>query len=423
MLRGDGKPMTATAAIDRRRIRVLRIIARLNVGGPALHGVILNDGLQRRGFETLLAYGAHGPDEGSLDHLPRDRGLSAVYVPALGRSIRPWNDAQAFVAVRRLIREWRPDVVHTHTAKAGALGRLAAALSNATKSRRARCAVVHTFHGHVFSGYFGRATSFAVRIAERGLSRVTDRIVTISESQRRDIVERYRIAAPERVTVVPLGLELERFRECPVVAPGARARLGLKDDEFVVGYVGRLVPIKDVGTLIRAVALARRRVPRVRLLVAGDGECRRALQQIAASLDLADAAIFLGWRDDVVALYASMDMFALSSLNEGTPVSLIEALAAGLPVVATDVGGVRDVLREGRLGALVPPRHPEGLADRICEVAQDRAAARLQAESARQDVRARYGADQLTAQMAALYEEVLDMTRGFSVASPGVVSR
>ena len=191
-----------------RPLRVLRVIARLNVGGPALHTVILNDGLRRRGLDTLLVYGSVGPQEASFEDLARARALPTVHVPQLGRRISFFDDALALARVVGLVWRWAPDVVHTHTAKAGTLGRIAALVYNVAARRSRRCAVIHTFHGHVLEGYFGPLGSAAVRAIERVLARITDRIVTISVRQRDDITRRFSIAPPGKVAIVPLGLEL-----------------------------------------------------------------------------------------------------------------------------------------------------------------------------------------------------------------------
>ena len=207
-----------------RPLRILRIIARLNIGGPARHVTILDRGLRARGHETLLAYGPVGPGEGSLEDLARD--LPTHPVPELGRQIRVAGDLIAFVRILRLLFQFRPDVVHTHTAKAGTLGRLAAAVYNLTRVRRRRTLVVHTFHGHVLDGYFGPVGDRLVRTAERTLARLTDRIIAISDRQRRDLIERFRICAPARVAVVPLGLELDDLLSLSPTHPSLRPALG-----------------------------------------------------------------------------------------------------------------------------------------------------------------------------------------------------
>ena len=394
---------------------MLRLIARLNVGGPARHAVILDAGLRRLGVNTMLTFGPVGPAEGSLESLATGRGIPVRRIEQLGRRITPWDDLRAFAAIVQLLRRWRPDVLHTHTAKAGTLGRVAAMLHNCTLPRKRRCAVVHTFHGHVFTGYFGRWGTLAVRLVERALARTSDRIVAISERQREDLTRRYRVATPEQVVVIPLGLELEALfrlnrRSASDAAP-LRGSLNLRQDDFVVGYVGRLVPIKDVDTLLRAVALVRSQEPSVHLIVVGDGECRDELARLAGRLGLAGAVHFLGWRSDLPEVYDAFDLFALTSRNEGTPVALIEAMAAGVPALATAVGGVPDVIEHGVTGTVVPPDRPDLVAAAIMEIRRDPPRAAAMAVAARSAARRRYGPDRLVADVHALYHEAIDSRR------------
>jgi glycosyltransferase involved in cell wall biosynthesis len=388
-----------------RPLRVLRIIARLNVGGPARHTTILNAGLRSRGAETLLVYGSLAPGEASLEDLARAARLPVSFVPALGRRISAWSDIQAFVSILRLLREWQPDIVHTHTAKAGALGRVAALSYNVLRRRSRRAAVVHTFHGHVFDGYFGALGSRAVRLTERLLARITDRIVAISSRQYHDLTSRFAIARPENVTVVPLGLELRELLDAPEREAPSRGT------SFTVGYVGRLAPIKDLGTLLAGFALARRQYPALRLSIVGDGDERPALEARATGLGVSEAVAFQGWRRDLTNVYATMNLFALTSLNEGTPVSLIEAMAAGVPVVATAVGGVPDVVEDQVTGLLVPPGRPDDLASVILDVVADPVRARARAVVARERVRTRFDAARLVEATEAMYVDVLDRRR------------
>jgi glycosyltransferase involved in cell wall biosynthesis len=402
-----------------RPLRVLRVIARLNVGGPALHTVILNDGLRQRGYDTLLVYGSVGPQEASFEELAKARGLPTVYIPQLGRRISLFDDARAFAHVVGAIWRWSPDVVHTHTAKAGTLGRIAALVYNTASRRARRCAVIHTFHGHVLEGYFGPLGSAVVRAIERTLARITDRIVTISVRQREDITRRFGIAPARKVATVPLGLELGSLLKLEDRA-GGRLTVPTELEDVVVGYVGRLVSIKSLDTLVRGVAIARARLPKIRLLIAGDGQERPRLEQLVGELGLTDRVEFLGWRSDLASLYRRMHVFVLTSINEGTPVSLIEAMAAGVPVVASSVGGVPDVVDGGVTGVLVPPRQPEAVAAAIVAaiVESDRAA--VMAARARQSVRERFDSARLVQETEAMYRETLLEIRGASAVRTAV---
>jgi glycosyltransferase involved in cell wall biosynthesis len=403
-------------------VSVLRVIARLNIGGPARHAAILAEGLRDRGFESLLVYGSVDADEGSLEALLQSRPIRRHHIAELGRRIRPWSDLRALCRLTRLIFRERPDVVHTHTAKAGTLGRLAALLYNLTRRRAERCIVVHTFHGHVFSGYFGPAGNLAVRLAERTLARITDRIVTISESQRRDIIDRYRIAPPWKTEVIELGLELAALLTLETNTT-LRQRLGWTADHVVFGFVGRLVPIKDLPSLLQAFSRVVAHVPAARLMLVGDGPRRAELERLADRLGLAPYVQFAGWQHDLTAVYGAMDVGVLSSLNEGTPVTLIEAMAAGKPVVATAVGGVEDVVRHDATGLIVPPADPAALAAAMIRLAEDPADRQRLGRQGRAETTSRFSIDRNTPQIVALYQDILGGKRGpASAPSPGLRS-
>jgi glycosyltransferase involved in cell wall biosynthesis len=398
--------MTATA-----RPKVLRVIARLNVGGPARQALILHERLPSRGFDTRLVHGLVGRGEASLEDEIDVRGLETVRLPDLGRRIQPWSDLRAFAYLLRRMLAEQPDIVHTHTAKAGALGRLAALFYNRLRGRRHQCVVVHTFHGHVFHGYFGPVGNWAVRAIERALARATDCVVTISPRQRQDIVDRYRIAPGGRVAVVPLGLELDRFFQLGPVDCALRRELGFPDDAVLLGYVGRLVAIKDLVTTLEALTLALPRAPQLRLVLVGDGDQRVALEEHARRVGVEAHVRFVGWRSDLERIYAGVDAVVLSSRNEGTPVALVEAMASGRPTVATAVGGVADVVADGVTGLLVPSGNALQMAlalVRLAESPDERA--RLGAAGRR--AAAYYGYDHLLEALSSLYWKALVSKRG-----------
>jgi glycosyltransferase involved in cell wall biosynthesis len=391
-------------------LKILRVIARLNVGGPARHVVILDRGLRARGHDTLLVHGTVDEGEASLEHLASDAHLRSLKVPSLGRRVSPLSDVRALLGIIRAVFHESPDVVHTHTAKAGALGRIAALAFNLTRPRRRRCAVVHTFHGHVLDGYFSPRANRLVRGAERLLARVTDRIVTISPSQREDIVERFHVASSRQTTVVPLGLDLE-----PLAAGrghSLRRELGIDERSTVFGYVGRLVPIKDLPTLGLAFARLLEQVPDAHLLVVGDGPARRDLERTISVHGVASRTHLLGWREDLPDIYATMDVCVLSSRSEGTPVALIEAMAAGLPVVATRVGGVPDVVVEGETGLLVPAGDAEALAAAMACLAGNPARRTALGACARSRALAQFGSERLVDDVDRLYAATLAQKRG-----------
>jgi glycosyltransferase involved in cell wall biosynthesis len=406
-------------------IRVLRIIARLNIGGPARHVLILSDALRSRGFETFVAYGSTSEFEESLEDALQEQGVRSIKLPQLGRRIRPWSDARVLAQLVALMKRERPDIVHTHTAKAGTLGRLAALVYNATQPRTKRCLVVHTFHGHVLTGYFGKVGSLAARFIERTLSIFTDTVIAISESQRLDLTERFRVAASSKIAVIPLGLELRDLLvlgENDGNGASLREELGIGLADVVIGYVGRFVPIKDLDALLHGFARAGRRVPGIRLLLVGDGECRDALKRRTARLGLTGQVHFAGWRHDLTAVYAVIDVFALSSLNEGTPVAAIEAMAAGRAVVATRVGGVGDIIEHGVTGLLVEPRDAPALGDALAALAGSAELRTRLGCAARQFVATRFASSRLVDDIEALYRSALRTKRRDSDASAVALS-
>lgn len=386
----------------RARSRVLRIFSRLNIGGPSLHVIHLSAGLVDFGFDTRLVIGRTDPHEGDFLDLAEARGVQIAIVPELGRAIRPGNDLKALAKIYRRMRHEKPSIVHTHTAKAGALGRLAALLARVPL-------VVHTYHGHVLSGYFNPAVSLVFRSIEGLLARSTDVLLTVSDSVKDDLV-RLGVAPASRVRVLPLGLDLG-----PLVGILPRGTLrraaGWADAARVVGIVGRLVPIKDVDTFIAAAASVAKAAPDARFAIVGDGEERSRLEALAHSV-LGERVHFFGWRKDTAHVFGDLDLVVNTSLNEGTPVALIEALAACRPVVATAVGGTPDLLEGGRFGALVPARSPEETARAIRAALDSPSSAARMAADGQTQVAERYSVARLVKDMATLYRQLLTERAG-----------
>ena len=387
--------------------RVLRIIARLNIGGPARHVLLLERDLAPRGYVSRLLYGRPAAGEGEAEIGP---ALDARSVAALGREVAPLKDALAFWAILRELFRIRPHIVHTHTAKAGTLGRLAAWCYNRTRRRRHRAVVIHTFHGHVFREYFSDAGSQRVQRVERFLSQITDRIVVISETQRRDIVDVFRIAPADKVRVIPLGLDLAPLTDVGRAhGEPLRRNAGFGPDDLVCGFVGRLTAIKNLDLLFAACERAFAVVPTARLLVVGDGEERARLEvAVAASPVLRGRVAFVGWQTDLVTVYGAVDLVVLTSRNEGTPVALIEAMAAGRPVVSTNVGGVADVIKDGVTGLLAPNDDVASFATALQRLLTDADQRQALGAAGRADVLARFGYQRLIADIDALYHETLE---------------
>lgn len=382
-----------------RRIKVVRIITRLNIGGPAVHAILLSEQLDPACFESILVAGSTTPSEGDMLALARRKHLEPRAVPELGRELSARDDLIALARLYRLIRAERPDVVHTHMAKAGTLGRIAARLARVP-------AVIHTYHGHVFHSYFSEPKTALFRAIERALGLVTDRLVVVGEIQRREIAG-YGIAPLEKLVAIPLGLELDDF--LGVQAPSGRLRreLGVSETAPLVGIVARLVPIKAHEDFLAAAAAVRAELPDARYVVVGDGERRQELETLASQLGLDDAVRFLGWRHDLLEVYADLDVVALSSLNEGSPVALIEAMAAGRAVAATEVGGVAEVVQHEVTGLTVPARSPEKLGKAILRLLRDPALRHRLGEAARGAVYPRHSARRLCGDVANLYLDTL----------------
>jgi len=384
-----------------RPLRVLRVITRLNVGGPATHVTVADRGLAARGWETLLVHGVVESNEEEIDVAGLD--LPTKRVPTLHRAIDPAADARSLATLARIIRAYRPQVIHTHLSKAGLVGRAAALATS-------RAVRIHTFHGNVFGGYFSPRVSRAILALERGLGRSTQRIVALSERQRAELLE-LGIGRPERIRIVPLGLDLGRFANPDRDA--ARARLGIPADAVLVLAMGRLVPIKRLDRLVDAAALAAPKVPGLRVAIVGGGDEQAALEARISERGLGDIVHLPGWSTDTPTWYAAADMVTLTSDREGTPLALIEAAAAGRPVVAGDVGGVADIVVDGETGFVVAHDDVPAYAERIVRLASDPALRARMASAA--PIRATaFSADRLVGDLDTLYHEALVERRGAS---------
>ena len=380
---------------------MLRVIARLNMGGPALHVAYLTAGLADRGYRTTLVAGEISRGEESMAFVADRLGVPVETVTELGREISPFRDAVATLRLARMIRAQRPHIVHTHTAKAGALGRIAALLAG----RSARPIVVHTFHGHVLRGYFGPLRARIFKLVETALARSSDALVAVSPQVRDDLVA-LGVAPRERFVVVRLGIELAA-RVDGADREAARRLLGVPPDRFVVGWIGRMTGVKRTGDALLALRELRARGVDATLALVGDGPDRADVEAEAYRLGIARHCLYLGYQTDVSGWYAALDAFLLPSANEGTPVVAIEALATGRPVVATRVGGVPDVVREGEDGFLVEVGDVGGLADRLAQLAADPELRARMGESARTRVLERYAVDRLVDDVDRLYRSLL----------------
>lgn len=339
--------------------KILRILNRLNVGGPTYNVAYLSKYLGGN-YETKVLAGHKEPDEGSSEYMLKDLDVSYQYVPDMYRSISPLKDMRAYKFIKKYVKQYKPDIVHTHAAKAGVLGRLAA-YHNHSRPK----VILHTYHGNVFDGYFSPVKTKIFLAIERYLCKISTAIVAISEAQKNDLVNKYRIVEASKVHVIRLGFDLGRFAEDETIKrKDFRSFYGLADDEVVISITGRLAPIKNHVLLIEAINIIKQQNAEVKfkVFIVGDGELMETIttrvKQTGLSLcrfgehNYEADIIFTSWRKDIDVINAGSDIIALTSLNEGTPVSIIEGMASQKAVICTNVGGVKDVVSDGYSGFL-----------------------------------------------------------------------
>jgi glycosyltransferase involved in cell wall biosynthesis len=368
-------------------------------------------GLETRGYHTTLVAGSLARGEDSMAYVAEQLGVSVVNVPEIQREVAPLHDARSIRRLTAIIREERPHILHTHTAKAGALARAAALAAG-----RARPPiVVHTFHGRVLKGYFGPGRTAFFKQVERNLARSTDVLVAVSPEVRDELVD-HGIAPAEKFTVIRLGIPLDHRLGDETADIDYRRLYGIPEDAFVVGWVGRMTGVKDTNAVLEIVRATRERGAPAVLCMVGDGPDRERLEQVAHDLGIARATYFVGYQEAVAGYYRLFDAFLLPSVNEGTPVSAIEALASGTPVVATRVGGVPDVVTDGVDGFLVEPGDLDAAAERLVELARDPELRARMGEAGRANVRERYSVERLVDDVDRLYRELL-AAKGISNAN------
>ena len=380
-----------------RPIRVVNVLARLNVGGPAIHVSLLTQRMAPPDYESFLVTGTVGGAEGDMTWYATERGVTPIIIPTLGRELHPIRDIATLWKLYRLLRQLKPDVVATHTAKAGFVGRVAAWLAGAP-------VIVHTYHGHVFHGYFSPAKTRLFLLLERFAARLSDAIIALTPGQRDDLVNVYHIAPASKFIVMGYGLDLSAFAAAQRHSGTFRRAWGVAGDAPLITIVGRLAPVKNHALFLRAAVKLREILPAARFAIVGDGELRTELEAQVDALGLRDAVFFTGWQKDVTPVYADSDVLVISSVNEGTPFTVIEAMAAGCPVVSTAVGGVPDFLNYGELGKLVPSGDADALAGALVETVQQPP----DAEALRALIVERYGIDRLVRDLDALYRGLLE---------------
>lgn len=386
-------------------IRVLRIINRFNLGGPTYNVTYLTAYLPGE-FETLLCGGEHEQNEGDSLFIPRELGIEPKLIHSLKRSIDPLQDRKALKEIRAIIREFKPDIVHTHASKAGALGRTAAFQEGVP-------VIVHTFHGHVFHSYFGKLKTWFYKWTERRLARKTDAIIAISEKQLEELTIVHRIAEPSKFRVISLGFDLDRFRQDSAAKRETfRTNYKLTEDEIAIGIIGRLTAIKNHELLFNSIRkLALELKQRVRIFVIGDGERMEDLVRMGRETEAEFPDVkfeFTSWIKNVDVVLPGLDIVALSSFNEGTPVSLIEAQAAGVPVITTNVGGVSDIVSDGLTGLIVNGFEVDQYAEKLRVLLENAEIRQKMSQNGWNFVEHKFHYRRLCSDMASLYHELLE---------------
>jgi len=431
---GGGK-----GALAGSRIRVARVIDRLNIGGPAKHVVWLTAGLSENEFESTLITGTVPPGEGDMSYFAAHCDVEPIIIDEMSREL----SLRDILVIAKLLRQFlklKPQIIHTHKAKAGAAGRIAGTIykwltPSAIWLRPRQCRIVHTYHGHVFHSYYGRLKTRVFIAIERVLARLcTDRIVVISEQQRKEIYESFRIGRREQFRVVPLGIDFEQMKEERGLL---RGQYGVSDDEVAIGIVGRLCEVKNHAMLMKSAARMcegrNGNGPKTRFMIVGDGHLRADIEQQSRALGIADRTVFTGFREDATSLYAGLDIAALTSLNEGTPLTLIEAMYCGRAVAATEVGGVIDVMGSRREstdgftiwdhGVTAPSLDVEAYARALQYLVERPDLRREMGERGRAFVRARLSRDRLVSDIETLYRELTGVeARAAAGAGQRVVS-
>jgi glycosyltransferase involved in cell wall biosynthesis len=412
-------------------MKIVRVIARLNVGGPAKHVVWLSK-LQTPNWESLLVAGTVPPGEDDMGYFAGELGVTPVFVPEMSREISV-NDVLTVWKLYQLFRRECPDIVHTHTAKAGTVGRVAGFFyrwltPKVLIGRPRACRFVHTYHGHIFHSYYGPLKTRVFLLIERVLAKLgTDRIVVLSEQQRREINEEFGVGNPCQFSIIPLGIDLSVFANWKERGSAFRAEFALGADDLLVGIVGRLTEVKNHELFLRAAALFKQKFAKpgskVRFVVIGDGALRKMLEQQAQSLGVTADVIFTGTRRDLENVYPALDIVALTSRNEGTPLTLIEAMANARPVISTAVGGVVDLLGEPLVGSgssserasfqvcqrgiSVSPDDADGFAAGWARLVDDAVLRRETGARGLQFVTRQYSKERLFKDIEALYKELL----------------
>lgn len=389
--------------------KILRIHNRMIIGGPS-HNVTLLSAFLSPEFETKLLVGRKDPTEKDASYIADQLGLFPIEIAEMRRTVMPAFDLIAYYRIKKIIREYKPDIVHTHASKSGAIGRLAARACKVPL-------VVHTFHGHVFHSYFNKFLSSVVVRMERYLAKKTDAIVAISESQKHELSSVYKIAPAEKIHVIPLGFNLDKFsRDQDTKRIIFRNKYGFEAGDMLVGIIGRIVAIKNHDMFLEVAARVKAACPErnIRFAVIGDGDMRPQVEKKAAALGLSYSyfithpgektdVVVTSWETEIDQALAGLDIVLLTSNNEGTPVSLIEAQSAGKPVVSTDVGGVEDIVSHGSSGYITPVNDIECFSGHVVELIRNEGLRKSMGEAGHSNVIRKFSRQRLVRDMKQLY--------------------
>lgn len=391
--------------------KIIRILNRLIVGGPLLNAAYLTKYMGPE-FETMLVVGEKEDHEKDAGFITDALGIEPVYISEMGRAINPINDYRSYKKIQQIIKDFKPDIVHTHAAKPGAIGRMAAKSMDVP-------VIVHTYHGHVFHSYFNSVKTKFIIQAERFLAKQTDAIIAISETQKNELVHDFLIARETKFRIIPLGLDLDKFQtDCEQKRKLFRNEFGIEDDVIVITIIGRLVPVKNHALFLNAIShVLKNSDKKIKAFIVGDGETRKELEDKAINFGILFSTekeelhphplVFTSWRADVDMITAGSDIIALTSFNEGTPVSLIEAQAANKPIVSTNVGGIRDVVVENKTALLSEINDVSGFCTNLLKLIEDDELRNTLGKNGAEFVKEKYSYKRLVHDMSLLYHELL----------------
>ncbi|MBK5284189.1 MAG: glycosyltransferase [Bacteroidia bacterium] len=395
--------------------RIVRIINRLNLGGPTYNTAYLTKYLSPE-YETVLVAGVKKDTEESSEYILRELGVEPVIIPEMSRELNPRKDSIAYRKISAIIKKFKPDIVHTHAAKAGALGRVAAIRNKVP-------VLVHTFHGHFFHSYFSSNKTQMFLGIERFLAKRCDAIIALSETQKRELGTDHRICKPEKIRVVPLGFDLTRFTvDKEKKRKLFRSNYSLMQNEIAIGLIGRIVPVKNHSLFVEALKIVFEKTKKpVKAFIIGDGEDRRKIESLAEQCGIVFSTpeknvagaqlIFTSWIREIDVAVSGLDIIAMTSLNEGTPVSIIEAQAGSKPVVTTAVGGIDDVVLRGETALLSPSENTEMFAENLLRLAEDENLRKQMQAKGNEFVMHRFSYQRLVSDMSGLYGELLEKKR------------